>query len=142
VSRPSAETSTIGVSFVVPVRNGAAWIRETLESIFAQADSRPLDVIVVDDRSSDRSAAVLRRLQTIWPIRIVDGEGRGAAAADAAVRVRAAYGADVVCEAVDRLYREIVNAGGRHPPSRNASADRRSLGEGGEPAGLAGGPVA
>ena len=81
MSQPSAETSTPGVSFVVPVRYGAGWIRETLASIYAQADGRPLEVIVVDDRSSDRSSAVLRRLETIWPLRIVDGEGRGAAAA-------------------------------------------------------------
>src|SRR5437870_13543535 len=45
-----------GVSFVVPVRNGAGLIRETLESILAQADGRPLEVIVVDDGSADGSA--------------------------------------------------------------------------------------
>src|SRR5205823_14807024 len=70
-----------GVTFVVPVHNGALWIRETLESILAQADGRPMDVIVVDDRSGDGSAGILRRLAAIWPIRIVEGPGRGAAAA-------------------------------------------------------------
>ena len=70
-----------GVSFVVPVHNGASCIRETLEAILAQADGRPMEVILVDDRSHDGSSTVLRRLARIWPLRIVAGEGRGAAAA-------------------------------------------------------------
>ncbi len=70
-----------GVSFVVPVHNGASCIRETLEAILAQADLRPMEVILVDDCSHDGSSAVLRRLAVIWPLRIVAGEGRGAAAA-------------------------------------------------------------
>ena len=60
--------STAGVSFVVPVRNGAGCVRETLEAIFAQADGRPLEVIVVDDRSDDGSSALLARLAAIWPL--------------------------------------------------------------------------
>jgi glycosyltransferase involved in cell wall biosynthesis len=70
-----------GVSFVVPVHNGAACIREALEAILAQADGRPMEIIVVDDHSHDGSSAVLQRLAAIWPLRIVPGEGRGAAAA-------------------------------------------------------------
>lgn len=70
-----------GVSFVVPVHNGAACVREALESILAQADGRPMEIIVVDDASQDDSSAVLQRLAERWPLRIVAGEGRGAAAA-------------------------------------------------------------
>ena len=70
-----------GVSFVVPVHNGAACVREALASIVAQADGQPMEIIVVDDLSQDDSAAVLRRLADVWPLRIVPGEGRGAAAA-------------------------------------------------------------
>ena len=70
-----------GVSFVVPVHNGAACVREALESIVVQADHRPMEIIVVDDCSQDDSSAVLRRLADVWPLRIVAGEGRGAAAA-------------------------------------------------------------
>ena len=44
-----------GVSFVIPVRNGAATIRETLESVISQNDGRPMEVIVVDDQSRDGS---------------------------------------------------------------------------------------
>ena len=70
-----------GVSFVVPVHNGVACIRETLEAILAQADGRPFEVIVVDDRSTDGSLLLLRRLAATWPFRIISADGRGAAAA-------------------------------------------------------------
>jgi hypothetical protein len=70
-----------GVSFVVPVRNGAAWIADTLEAIAAQADGRPMEIIVVDDRSGDESETIVRRLSARWPLHVLKGEGRGAAAA-------------------------------------------------------------
>jgi glycosyltransferase involved in cell wall biosynthesis len=70
-----------GVSFVVPVHNGAACIHETIEAIFAQADGRPMEVIVVEDLSADGSSEVLRELAAVRPIRIIRGDGRGAAAA-------------------------------------------------------------
>src|SRR6185436_9554358 len=73
--------STIGVSFVVPVHNGVTCVRETLEAIVAQADGRPMEIIVVDDDSRDGSSALLRELARAWPLRIVCGPGRGAAAA-------------------------------------------------------------
>jgi hypothetical protein len=71
----------IGVSFVVPVHNGAPWIRDTIEAIWAQADGRPLEVIVVDDRSDDASPTILRELAIAWPLQLLQGEGLGAAAA-------------------------------------------------------------
>jgi len=77
----AAGRRAIGVSFVVPIRNGAPFLRETFQSIFAQADGRPMEVIAVDDRSTDGSSEILRQLTALWPIRIVAGEGRGAAAA-------------------------------------------------------------
>ena len=70
-----------GVSFVVPVHNGAGCIRETLDAIRAQDDGRPMEIIVVDDRSGDESAAILRQMAQRWPLRLLTGEGRGAAAA-------------------------------------------------------------
>jgi hypothetical protein len=85
-----------GVSFVIPVHNGAACIRETLAAIFAQADGRPMDVVVVDDASRDGSSDLLRELAARWPLTIVRGEGRGAAAAiNAGVRA-ARY--PVICQ--------------------------------------------
>ena len=89
-------SGTTGVSFVVPVHNGARWIRETLEAIFAQADGRPMEVIVVDDRSRDGSAGIVRALARTLPLRLIAGAGRGAAAAiNAGVRA-ARY--PIVCQ--------------------------------------------
>ena len=70
-----------GVSFVVPVRNGAAHLRDAIRSIVAQDDGRPFEIVAVEDRSSDGSRALLDELSTSHPLRIIDGPGRGAAAA-------------------------------------------------------------
>jgi len=74
-------TAGVGVSFVVPVHNGAARLRDTLAAILDQEDGRPIEIIVVEDGSRDESLVLLRRLAAIWPLRIVAGGGRGAAAA-------------------------------------------------------------
>ena len=77
-----------GVSFVVPVHNGAAHLAETLASIAAQADGRPMEIIVVEDGSTDGSAALLRSLAAASHLTVVAGPGRGAAAAvNAGVRL-------------------------------------------------------
>ncbi len=47
------------VSCIIPLFNGERYIVETLDSVFAQTH-QPLEVIVVDDGSTDRSAAVVR----------------------------------------------------------------------------------
>jgi cellulose synthase/poly-beta-1,6-N-acetylglucosamine synthase-like glycosyltransferase len=70
-----------GISVVVPVRNGAAWIENTLAAIVAQDDRRAIEIIAVDDRSSDDSPVILQRLAARWPLRVLSGDGAGAAAA-------------------------------------------------------------
>jgi glycosyltransferase involved in cell wall biosynthesis len=47
------------VSVVIPVFNGERYLRETLDSVFAQTH-RPLEVIVVDDGSTDHSLELAR----------------------------------------------------------------------------------
>jgi glycosyltransferase involved in cell wall biosynthesis len=71
----------LGVSFVIPVRNGARWLDEVLTRVYAQGDGRPLEVIAVDDRSADGSRAILERWAQARGLRLLEGEGRGAAAA-------------------------------------------------------------
>jgi glycosyltransferase involved in cell wall biosynthesis len=70
-----------GVSFVVPVLNGERWLDRALTAILAQDDGRPLEIVVVDDGSVDRSAEILRDYVGRGKVRVLDGEGRGAAAA-------------------------------------------------------------
>lgn len=70
-----------GVSFVVPVHNGVRWLEDVLAAILAQQDGRPFEVVAVDDRSTDGSGAILRRHAGAGPVRVIEGPGRGAAAA-------------------------------------------------------------
>jgi len=70
-----------GVSFVVPVYNGERSLDAALRAILAQDDGRPFEVVVVDDGSSDGSAEVLGRFAADPRVRLLRGEGRGAAAA-------------------------------------------------------------
>jgi cellulose synthase/poly-beta-1,6-N-acetylglucosamine synthase-like glycosyltransferase len=71
-----------GISFVVPVHNGAATIRDALTAIAADVANDPsTEIIVVEDGSSDDSVDVLAQCAETLPIRIIRGSGRGAAAA-------------------------------------------------------------
>ena len=70
-----------GVSFVVPVHNAVPFLTETLASIAAQADGRPMEIIVVEDGSQDGSAQLLQSLGAVYPLTLVPGPRLGAAAA-------------------------------------------------------------
>jgi glycosyltransferase involved in cell wall biosynthesis len=47
------------ISCIVPVFNGERYVREAIDSIFAQT-YRPLEIIIVDDGSTDNTAALIR----------------------------------------------------------------------------------
>jgi glycosyltransferase involved in cell wall biosynthesis len=85
-----------GVSFVVPVYNGRRWLREALGSIDAQRDGRPFEIITVDDGSVDGSRRILDEAARAGRVTVIDGPGRGIAAAiNAGVR-RAQY--PIICQ--------------------------------------------
>jgi len=65
------------VSIVIPMRNAEKFISATLESILREK-AVPIEVIVVDDRSTDRSRALVDGVHDTR-IRTIDGGGRGAA---------------------------------------------------------------
>ena len=52
----------VSVSVVIPVYNGERYIRETLESVFAQT-YQDLEIICVDDGSEDASVTILKEIQ-------------------------------------------------------------------------------
>lgn len=66
------------VSVVVPSYNHARFIEETLRSIFAQT-WRPMDLLVLDDGSTDDSVSVIERVlrDAPFPARLVARENRG-----------------------------------------------------------------
>ncbi len=65
------------VAVIVPCYNAASTLAATLESALAQ--NMPVEVIVVDDGSSDNSLAVARAFEPA--VRVVTGPNRGASAA-------------------------------------------------------------
>jgi glycosyltransferase involved in cell wall biosynthesis len=65
------------VSVVIPAFNGAEFIGATIESILAQR--WPLEVLVVDDGSTDATPEIVRRLGE--PVRYIRQENAGTAAA-------------------------------------------------------------
>ena len=48
------------VSIVIPAYNAETFIKDAIESVLAQ-DYRPIEVIVVDDGSSDETACIAER---------------------------------------------------------------------------------
>ncbi len=69
------------VSFVIPVHNGALFLRQTLHAVLLEAGDCTSEVIVVDDRSSDCSAQIAREFEAQRLLRVIPGAGLGAAAA-------------------------------------------------------------
>jgi glycosyltransferase involved in cell wall biosynthesis len=65
------------VSVIIPVHNGERFLAEAIDSAFAQ-DYRPIEVIVVDDGSDDRSAEIARSYPDVT---LLSRENRGPAEA-------------------------------------------------------------
>lgn len=73
----------VRVSVIVPTRNRARLLRDVVGALWAQTlDPRSFEVIVVDNRSEDDTAAVMKELQAASPCRLlyhVMPENRGPA---------------------------------------------------------------
>ena len=70
-----------GVSVVIPVRNGARWLGDVIASVDAQAHDHPIEIIAIDDHSTDGSRALLEGLSPTSPFTVLSGAGLGMAAA-------------------------------------------------------------
>jgi glycosyltransferase involved in cell wall biosynthesis len=65
------------VDVVIPVRNGARFLESCLDSVMAQTGAPPA-VIVVDDGSTDGTAAIVQSHKGRWPaLRLVRTDRRG-----------------------------------------------------------------
>jgi glycosyltransferase involved in cell wall biosynthesis len=83
------------VSVLTPTYNGAAFVRETIESVLAQS-YRPIEHIVVDDASSDGTAEIVeecaaRHLDRITFVRMTERAGPCRRRNDALDRAQGAY---------------------------------------------------
>jgi hypothetical protein len=70
------------VSTVIPVRNRAALLSEAVRSVVAQTH-RPIEIVIVDDGSSDDTPTVAKDLAREWPdiVRVLSEPPRGPGAA-------------------------------------------------------------
>lgn len=70
------------ISVVIPSFNHAAYIRRAIRSVFAQT-YRPIELIIIDDGSSDRSCEVIEEtlLEAPFPARLIRQANQGAHAA-------------------------------------------------------------
>ena len=115
------------VSVVIPARNEARFIAQCLEAVLSQDyPAELLDIVVVDDGSTDSTRAVIAALPGAARVRVLPGPGRwvgaalnvGIQAARGTIVVRvdghAAIAPDYVRRCVAGLQREAVdNVGGR-----------------------------
>lgn len=97
------------ISVVVPVFNGAAFVAEAIDSIFAQPVAQPIEVIVVDDASTDDTLAVLAAFGD--RIRVLARTENGGAAVARNVALAAAHGDVIAFLDADDLWTD------RHLPS-------------------------
>lgn len=70
------------VSVIMPALNAARFIESALRSLLRERDSVPLDIIVIDDGSTDSTCDIVTRLASEFAeIRLVPNARRGIAAA-------------------------------------------------------------
>lgn len=67
------------ISIIIPFKNAAPWLEETISSIIAQ-DNVEWELICIDDHSTDNSNEVIERFKDS-KIRIVSNQGKGIIAA-------------------------------------------------------------
>lgn len=72
--RKNPDHAPIPVSVMIPCYNAEATIGKAVESVFTSCDRQGLEVIVVNDASTDRSREVLERLGKRFPFRRVDNQ--------------------------------------------------------------------
>jgi glycosyltransferase involved in cell wall biosynthesis len=77
------------VSVIIPVRDTAAYLGESIQSVLAQ-DYRPIEVIVVDDGSTDDSIAVAASFPEVICLR-QDRQGAAAARNHGIARAQGAF---------------------------------------------------
>ena len=68
------------ISVIIPLYNGEKYIQHAIESIISQT-LRPLELIIVNDGSTDNSLAIIETITTPFPIKLVNQTNAGQSAA-------------------------------------------------------------
>ncbi|HEX4521455.1 MAG TPA: glycosyltransferase family A protein [Gaiellaceae bacterium] len=90
------------ITCVIPVCDGERYLRDAIASILAQ-DHRPIEVVVVDDASTDSTAAIAESFGP--PVRLVRQEQNGGGPAARNRGIREARGEYISFLDADDLYR-------------------------------------
>lgn len=70
------------VSVVIPARDEGSWVRRTVEAVLERSPGYLLEIIVVDDGSSDGSCDFIREeYRGSGTVKLIEGEGAGVARA-------------------------------------------------------------
>ncbi|MBL8000605.1 MAG: glycosyltransferase [Flavobacteriales bacterium] len=82
--RPAqVDAGDVPITVVVPVRDGESTLVPLLQDLYAQSHREVMDVVVVDDHSTDGTAALVERMALRWPglrlVRLTEGAGKKAA---------------------------------------------------------------
>lgn len=85
-----------GVSVVIPIHNGRRLLPAVLAAIRDECQAYPYEILAVDDGSTDGSRRYLRHLSDAGALRVIEGPGRGVAAAVNAGIREAAY--SLICQ--------------------------------------------
>jgi glycosyltransferase involved in cell wall biosynthesis len=67
VAEPVAVATAVALSYVVPAHNSTAVIAETLRELAQRFRHTAAEIIVVENGSTDGTAALLRDLEAAWP---------------------------------------------------------------------------
>ena len=69
------------ISVVIPVKNGATFIKDAIQSMVLQS-LKPLEIIVIDDNSTDRTVQIVKTIRKTNPIiKIIKSNGKGISSA-------------------------------------------------------------
>lgn len=69
------------ISIIIPVKNEGINVRSTLTSLLQNTTRYPIEIIVVDDGSTDNCCHFLTTEQNVFPVRLITTHGLGAAPA-------------------------------------------------------------